>query len=58
MVGTIVRIIEASAKKSIQEGISKYESYFVKTNKYIKYKNDVDDKLIKDGFSDVVPMKE
>lgn len=57
MVGTIVRIIEASSKKSIQEGISKYESYFVKTNKYIKYKNDVDDKLIKDGFSDVIPKE-
>ena len=39
MVGTIVRIIESAARKSTEEGIAKYETYFVKTNKFLKYKN-------------------
>ena len=32
MVGTIVRIIESAARKGTDEGILKYEIYFVKTN--------------------------
>ena len=54
MVGTIVRIIESAARKSTEEGITKYETYFVKTNKFLKYKNDVDERLRKDGFSDII----
>ena len=36
MVGTIVRIIESAARKSTEEGIAKYETYLIKTNKYLK----------------------
>ena len=54
MVGTIVRIIESAARKSTEEGIAKYETYFIKTNKFLKYKNDVDERLRRDGFSDII----
>lgn len=54
MVGTIVRIIEAIAKKSTDVGIVKYKTYFVKTSKYDNYKVQVDAKLSADGFEAVI----
>ena len=53
----ISRMIEESAKESIEAGQNKYRAYFINTRLYIKHKAKVDKKLIADGFKEVIVTK-
>lgn len=46
----IARQIEKAAKKSIEEGKTKYIAYFVKTALYEDFRDDVDTILRTDGY--------
>lgn len=52
----IARMIETAAKKSLEEGQEKYHKYFVNTEIYVDYKEDVDKILIADGYEEVIPV--
>lgn len=47
------RIIE-QADKNLKAGQDKYIAYFVKTNIYEKWRNDVEAILITDGYEDCI----
>lgn len=50
----IARMIMKEADKSIEAGQKKYRAYFVKTQLYKNWKEDVDTILITDGYDDVI----
>lgn len=50
----IARQIEKAAKKSDVEGRKKYEAYFVKTDMYAEFREDVDTILRTDGYEDCI----
>ena len=52
MVNFIAKRIEKP--ETLEEQREKYADYFVNTNIYEKYKNDVDEKLIADGYGEVI----
>lgn len=57
MVKFIATRIEQAYDSSPEEGIAKYNAFFVKTKLYKRLRADVDAKLIEDGYSDVIPIK-
>lgn len=57
MVGFISRMIENAAKKSIEQGRAKYRAYFIKTDNYLEWKEEVDTILVTDGYEDVIVEK-
>lgn len=57
MVNFIARQIENKAKISLEEGQELYRKYFINTNLYASYKDEVDAKLKADGYEDVIVKK-
>ena len=53
----ISRMIEESAKESIESGQNTYRAYFINTKLYAKHQAKVDKKLIADGFKEVIVPK-
>lgn len=43
------------AKISTELGIEKYNAYFVNTHIYEKYRQEVEEKLIAEGYGEVIP---
>jgi len=54
MVAFIADRIILEANKSLELGQEKYRAYFINTNLYLKYKQDVDTILQTDGYGDVI----
>lgn len=54
MVNFIARMIKKAADKSLSEGKELYSKYFINTNLYLKYKDDVDKILNADGYNEVI----
>ena len=54
MVAFIAKQIEKAAKKSLEQGQAKYRAYFVKTDLYEDFREDVDTILRTDDFEDVI----
>ena len=50
----IAKQIEKAGKKSVEEGRKKYIAYFVKTDMYEDFREDVDTILRTDGFEDCI----
>lgn len=50
----IARQIEKAAKKSIEAGQAKYRAYFIKTDLYEDFREDVDTILRTDGYEEVI----
>lgn len=50
----IAKQIEKAAKKSIADGQAKYKAYFVKTEMYAEFREDVDTILRTDGYEDCI----
>lgn len=54
MVNYVVRRIEQQANISIKKGQEKYRAYFVKINTYERYRQDVEERLIIDGYEECI----
>lgn len=54
MVNFVVRSIEKKAKIELEQGQELYRKYFIYTAIYAGYKEAVDEKLIADGYEDVI----
>lgn len=50
----IAYCIEKAAKQGTDKGQAKYRAYFVKTDLYSSYKEEVDTILAVDGFEDCI----
>lgn len=53
MTAFISERIEEAAKISTEKGKEKYQAYFVKTKRYKRWKEEVDRKLIIEGYQNV-----
>lgn len=54
MVNFIVSRIEKAAKTSIENGQTVYRAYMLDIDTYAKWKDDVDARLIADGYAAVI----
>jgi len=50
----IVSIIIKAAKNSVEEGIVKYQAYFINTDLYLRYKEDLDNMLTDNSYGSVI----
>ena len=50
----IAERIERARDLSLEKGIAKYKAYFVNTSLYQRYRADVDNILILDGYEDCI----
>lgn len=54
MVKFIANRIEKAREDSLYAAQDKYRAYFIDTNIYTKYKEQVDNKLTEDGYGDCI----
>lgn len=54
MITFIARMIENASKHSVINGQNKYRAYFIKTDLYEEYRNDVNAILEVDGYSNSI----
>jgi hypothetical protein len=50
----VARMIKQNADVSLEQGQEKYRAYFINTSIYSKYKTGVDEKLVEDGYGNVI----
>lgn len=57
MITFIARMIENASKHSVINGQNKYRAYFIKTDLYEEYRNDVNAILEVDGYSNSIVIE-